>query len=74
MIFKGLETVRTDWTPLAQEFQQTLYKMIFMIKTLTSTFVIIPSEPLWVNLTIYLFIANAYAVIWMSIKRIFLLK
>lgn len=29
MIFKGLETVRTDWTPLAQEFQQTLYKMIF---------------------------------------------
>ncbi|MDP2502885.1 DNA polymerase II [Vibrio splendidus] len=29
MVFKGLETVRTDWTPLAQEFQQVLYKMIF---------------------------------------------
>ncbi len=25
MVFKGLETVRTDWTPLAQQFQQTLY-------------------------------------------------
>ncbi|MDU4288234.1 DNA polymerase II [Mixta calida] len=29
MIFKGLETVRTDWTPLAQEFQQALYGRIF---------------------------------------------
>jgi DNA polymerase-2 len=29
MIFKGLETVRTDWTPLAREFQKTLYDMIF---------------------------------------------
>ncbi|MDA9557005.1 DNA polymerase II [Vibrio sp.] len=29
LIFKGLETVRTDWTPLAQEFQQTLYDMVF---------------------------------------------
>ncbi|MFT5421996.1 MAG: DNA polymerase-2 [Candidatus Endobugula sp.] len=29
MVFKGLETVRTDWTPLAKDFQQTLYKMIF---------------------------------------------
>ncbi len=29
MVFKGLETVRTDWTPLAQEFQQTLYDMVF---------------------------------------------
>ena len=25
MVFKGLETVRTDWTPLAQQFQQELY-------------------------------------------------
>ena len=24
MVFKGLETVRTDWTPLAQQFQQEL--------------------------------------------------
>ncbi|AYY81869.1 DNA polymerase II [Proteus vulgaris] len=29
MIFKGLETVRTDWTPLAQKFQQELYTRIF---------------------------------------------
>lgn len=29
MVFKGLETVRTDWTPLAQRFQQTLYQRIF---------------------------------------------
>ncbi|CAK9886071.1 MAG: DNA polymerase II [Candidatus Erwinia impunctatus] len=29
LVFKGLETVRTDWTPLAQHFQQTLYRKIF---------------------------------------------
>ena len=29
MVFKGLETVRTDWTPLAREFQQNLYHKIF---------------------------------------------
>jgi len=29
IIYKGLETVRTDWTELAREFQQTLYQMIF---------------------------------------------
>ena len=29
MVFKGLETVRTDWTPLAQQFQKTLYLRIF---------------------------------------------
>ncbi|TWI67728.1 DNA polymerase-2 [Pseudoduganella lurida] len=29
MVFKGLETVRTDWTPLAQVFQQELYARIF---------------------------------------------
>ena len=29
MIFKGLETVRTDWTPLAREFQQELYHRVF---------------------------------------------
>ena len=29
MVFKGLETVRTDWTPLAQQFQQNLYLRIF---------------------------------------------
>ena len=29
MIYKGLETVRTDWSPLAREFQQALYQRIF---------------------------------------------
>ena len=28
-VFRGLETVRTDWTPLAQQFQQALYLRIF---------------------------------------------
>ncbi|MEE3661033.1 DNA polymerase II [Brenneria sp. g21c3] len=32
MVFKGLETVRTDWTPLAQRFQQQLYLLIFQQK------------------------------------------
>jgi len=30
LIFKGLETVRTDWTHLAREFQKELYKLIFL--------------------------------------------
>lgn len=29
IIFKGLETVRSDWTEMAQSFQQTLYEKIF---------------------------------------------
>jgi len=29
MVYKGLETVRSDWTPLAQQFQQQLYERIF---------------------------------------------
>ncbi|AKH62763.1 MULTISPECIES: DNA polymerase II [Photorhabdus] len=29
MVYKGLETVRTDWTPLAQDFQKQLYSLIF---------------------------------------------
>jgi DNA polymerase-2 len=29
MVFKGLETVRTDWTHLAKDFQQELYRRIF---------------------------------------------
>jgi DNA polymerase-2 len=29
MIYKGLETVRSDWSPLAQDFQQELYRRIF---------------------------------------------
>ncbi len=30
LVFKGLESVRTDWTRLAREFQQELYRRIFM--------------------------------------------
>jgi DNA polymerase-2 len=29
VVYKGLETVRTDWTPLAQRFQRELYLRIF---------------------------------------------
>jgi DNA polymerase-2 len=29
LVFKGLETVRSDWTPLAQQFQQQLYLRVF---------------------------------------------
>lgn len=29
MVYKGLETVRTDWSPLAQRFQQELYRLVF---------------------------------------------
>ena len=30
MIYKGLETVRSDWSPLAQQFQRELYRLIFL--------------------------------------------
>lgn len=29
MLFKGLESVRSDWSPLAREFQKILYERIF---------------------------------------------
>jgi len=29
LIFKGLESVRSDWTPLAKEFQQGLFQRVF---------------------------------------------
>lgn len=29
MIYKGLESVRTDWSPLARQFQQELYGRVF---------------------------------------------
>ncbi len=29
MVFRGLETIRSDWTPLAQIFQKELYTLIF---------------------------------------------
>jgi DNA polymerase-2 len=33
IVFKGLETVRTDWTRLARDFQQELYRRIFHDET-----------------------------------------
>jgi DNA polymerase II len=30
MTFKGLETVRSDWSPLARKFQQRLYEKVFL--------------------------------------------
>ncbi|MGC3872887.1 DNA polymerase II [Halomonas sp. GXIMD04776] len=30
LVFKGLETVRADWSPLAKVFQQELYRRIFV--------------------------------------------
>ncbi|MFK8047410.1 MAG: DNA polymerase II [Halioglobus sp.] len=30
LVFKGLENVRTDWTKLARDFQEELYRRIFM--------------------------------------------
>lgn len=29
LVFKGLETVRSDWTPLAKRFQTELYRLVF---------------------------------------------
>jgi hypothetical protein len=29
LVFKGLESARTNWTPLAQQFQRDLYLRIF---------------------------------------------
>ncbi|MCW8906711.1 MAG: DNA polymerase II, partial [Sedimenticola sp.] len=29
LVFKGLESVRSDWTPLAQKFQRELYRRVF---------------------------------------------
>jgi DNA polymerase-2 len=29
LVFKGLETVRSDWTPLARQFQTHLYQLVF---------------------------------------------
>lgn len=32
LVFKGMETVRSDWTEFAQEFQQALFKALFSEK------------------------------------------
>ena len=32
VVFKGLESVRTDWTPLARSFQRELYRRVFLDK------------------------------------------
>lgn len=36
LIFKGLESVRTDWTELAKEFQRTLYLKVFNQESVVS--------------------------------------
>jgi DNA polymerase-2 len=33
VVFRGMEAVRTDWTPLAQQFQQELYLRVFKGET-----------------------------------------
>jgi DNA polymerase-2 len=30
LVFKGLESVRSDWSPLARDFQRALYECIFL--------------------------------------------
>jgi DNA polymerase-2 len=30
LVFKGLESVRSDWSPLARDFQQELYRRLFV--------------------------------------------
>ncbi len=37
LIFKGLESVRSDWTPLAREFQQELFQLVFDSKPFEET-------------------------------------
>lgn len=37
LVFKGMETVRSDWTPLARQFQQDLYNDLFNQNDLTAT-------------------------------------
>ena len=32
LVFKGLETVRSDWTELSKDFQQELYRLVFCDK------------------------------------------
>lgn len=36
LVFKGLETVRSDWTPLAKQFQLRLYQMVFAKESVES--------------------------------------
>ena len=35
LIFKGLETVRSDWTALAKDFQRSLYQQVFDEKSVS---------------------------------------
>jgi DNA polymerase-2 len=44
MVFKGLETVRSDWTPLAKEFQQALYEMVFNERDVTDYIITLLQE------------------------------
>lgn len=44
IIFKGLESVRSDWTELAREFQQTLFEKVFANKSVTQFIIDTVSE------------------------------
>ena len=46
LVFKGLEAVRSDWTPLAREFQRELYRRIFFEQPYES-FVRATVDALW---------------------------
>jgi DNA polymerase-2 len=67
MVFKGLETVRTDWTPLAQQFQQELYLRIFatspirIVRETIASLMAASSTSSW-------FTASACAARWRSIS------
>jgi DNA polymerase-2 len=37
LLFKGLESVRSDWSPLAREFQKELYRRIFSMNLMKIT-------------------------------------
>jgi len=44
IIFKGLESVRSDWTELAREFQQTLFEKVFSQQSVTQFIIDTVSE------------------------------
>lgn len=44
IVFKGLESVRSDWTELAREFQQTLFEKVFKKQSVTKYIIDIVSQ------------------------------
>ena len=51
MVYKGLETVRSDWTPLAQQFQQALYRASSRASRTRTTCATMPAAPPAANST-----------------------